>query len=333
MESHESISHMDILVHEQPTYQIYFDHIDDENTYINAYIIKCIKSQKKILEVTDIYGNNIDINQDMNAEIIKRYQNYYFYDFYKEYEHAYNNMIYMVYFGTPNIDVNTYNYRTTEDFIANSCKYKLIRDKLSFTGMNYYYHRDGTILRKCFHTNGIIEGKFYGFWYIDRENYHVCAADIDYVNGNIHGNYIRYHTNGEIYIQCKFENNKIIEDFSVYDSHGNPNMNCNYDDGKINGKFTYMEHSNKYPYVQLIVTSYINSIEHGIRAVYHFDENVYKYKLVSTCEYENGEKNGIKMKYDIETNTATLFNRILSHFYYSYYFLKKLNFNISKKYT
>ena len=30
MESHESISHMDILVHEQPTYQIYFDHIDDE---------------------------------------------------------------------------------------------------------------------------------------------------------------------------------------------------------------------------------------------------------------------------------------------------------------
>jgi hypothetical protein len=217
----------------------YFDYIgtsdpkysfDPNALYINAYIVEYTNKgkytnkvkytyEKDIITITDINENIIDITDSINFDLIQRIKNPRYRDYYPTYDIARHNMIYIIYFGKP--EICNYNKYTINI-------YKTIRDKFVYTGNSYYYDKNGAIVRKCFHINGLIEGKFYGYHYscksqptTDRENLqirndydlststNVIIYEIDYVNGKMHGKYLKKYDNGQIHTECNFIDGKI----------------------------------------------------------------------------------------------------------------------------
>jgi antitoxin component YwqK of YwqJK toxin-antitoxin module len=278
-----------------------------KDPYDNVYIIEFISMNypynfriKKILNIYDINDNiiynsdnidnidNIDNPDEKYNKLIDKIQNIFISrnSIFFDYSHAKQNAIHEIYFGDLEIINQKYNYNNVYDdynFVHRSKKkYENILNNFTYSGMQYYYNNDGIILRKFFHNNGKIEGKYYGY---DLANPNNIIFDIDFVNGKIHGNYIHYYANGLIKMICKFENNKICGEFRSYHSDGKEAVKCNYIDGLICGEYIY----NRY---YTIVTNYINGKEDGIRYRY------YNNKLSATYEYKKGKKNGLMKVYD-----------------------------------
>jgi antitoxin component YwqK of YwqJK toxin-antitoxin module len=293
---------------------IYFDYLceidpkyssSSDDVYINAYIIKLFyDDNKNIIDVYDIDENVIDITDIKNADLIGRIKNAFCLDYYSTYDIARHNMIYIIYFGEPkSFDNNKYNINI----------YKTIRDKFLYTGDSYYYHKDGTILRKCFHINGSIEGKFYGYYYfynplpIDDGEYweppngyesfstYITTYDIDYVNGKMHGKYMKYHRNGQIQTELNYVDGKIIGKTYSYHEDGSIATECTYVDGKIEGK--YISYGLNCDNITVGISNYVNGKLNGKSRIYIYSSSKDTYTLTSDCDYVNDERDGIKNIY------------------------------------
>lgn len=274
---------------------IYFDYTCEENhkysdnsedTYINAYIVELFYDDKQnIINVFDIDGNNIDFNDIKNADLIERinYRTIYI-KYYPSYDIAKHNLIYEIYFGEPNPYGNIeYNINI----------YKTIREKYPYTGDSYYYNKEGNILRKCFHINGLIEGKFYGYY----SNSYDLNYDIDYVNGVMHGKYIKYHRNGKIENELNYIDGKIIGTTYSYHEDGNIATECTYVDGKIEGK--YISYGKIYnDNITIEIYNYVNGKANGKAYKYNYNYSQETYTLESDCDYVNNEKDGVKNIYE-----------------------------------
>jgi antitoxin component YwqK of YwqJK toxin-antitoxin module len=332
-EVHESIVMSD-TTSAKTSFFPYFDYIgvsdpkyssDPNATYINAYVVECLNNKKDIVSITDINENVIDITDSTNFDLKERINNVFCLYYYSTYDIARHNMIYIIYFGEPKM-FNDSKYDTHI--------YKTIRDNLSYTGNSYYYHKDGTILRTCFHINGSIEGKFHGYYYNGKpistdvgenwghpngENWehpngykwsttYILMYEIDYVNGKIHGKYIKKHRCGRNHFECDFENGNIIGLFREYRENGGLATECNYVDGKIEGNFiTYGEQGyvidrhNNHTYNDTIyvgITNYVNGLENGKSCNYTYSFSKNTYELNWDCNYVNGKINGNKNIYD-----------------------------------
>lgn len=284
---------------------IYFDYIcktepkysdNSEDTYINAYIVELFYDNKQniiiFINIKNIDENNIDLNEIKNADLIERinYRAIYI-QYYPSYDIAKHNLIYIIYFGEP------YTYHSNDNYNINI--YKIIREKYPYTGDSYYYDKEGNILRKCFHINGSIEGKFYGYHYFynplpidDGEywepsngygfkSYFITTYDIDYVNGVIHGKYIKYHRNGKIQNELNYVDGKIYNENITIE-------NYNYINGKANGKaYKYNYNYSQETYTLKSDCDYVNDERNGVKNIYEDG------KLYRTITYKNNKKNGL----------------------------------------
>jgi antitoxin component YwqK of YwqJK toxin-antitoxin module len=291
---------------------IYFDYLCEtdpkfsssiDDVYINAYIAECINNTKVIVTITDINENIIDSTDSTNFDLIERIKNAFCLDYYSTYDIARHNMIYIIYFGKPkSFDNDKYNINI----------YKTIRDKLSYTGVSYYYDIDGTILCKCFHINGSIEGKFYGYYYckplptVGGENWelpngyvlsttYITKYDIDYVNGKLHGKYIKYHRNGQIQTYLNYVDGKIIGKTYSYYEDGSIETECIYIDGKIEGE--YISYCRNYYNIIVGISNYVNGKLNGKSREYIYSSSKDTNTLTSDCDYVNGKRNGVKNIY------------------------------------
>lgn len=273
-----------------------------EDKYIDAYIVELFYDDKRnIINVFDIDGNNIE-----NFDLIKRIKNEFYVIAYPSYEIAKHNLIYEIYFGEPkSFDNDKYNINI----------YKTIREKYPYTGDSYYYNEKGNILRKCFHINGSIEGKFYGYYYfynplpIDDGEYweppngyesfstYITTYDIDYVNGKIHGKYIKYHCNGKIENELNYIDGKIIGKTCSYYDDGNIATECTYVDGKIEGK--YISYGRIYnENITIEIYNYVNGKANGKAYKYNYNYSQETYTLKSDCDYINDERDGVQNIYE-----------------------------------
>jgi len=297
-------------------YAIHFDYDGEDNPeyssnpdamFNSAYIVEFTKDYETeyftiISEIVDYNNNIIDITDTNNVDLIERINETCYIDLYKSYDIAKHNMIYIIYFVSPE-----YNFPDTNE--KNKDIYKKIRDNISYTGKNYYYNRDGVILRECFHINGNIEGKFIG--YTDPNSYspqHNKIYEIDYVDGKIHGKYIKKYHNKMPQMECNFENDKIIGKFMSYNNDNSEAVYCEYVDGNIEGIYICFGERNYCvrlngeriynDTIDVMVTNYVNNLENGKRCIYKYSCSEKKYYIKSECEYVNGMKNGIKNIYD-----------------------------------
>jgi hypothetical protein len=197
-------------------YAIHFDYDGVDNPkyssnpdamFNSAYIVEFTKDYETkdftiISKIVDYNNNIVDITDTNTIDLIERINEKCYINLYKSYDIAKHNMIYIIYFGCPD-------YNLSELSKKNKDIYKKIRNNISYTGKNYYYNRFGVILNECFHINGNIEGKFIG--YSEPNSYspqHNKIYEIDYVDGKLHGKYIKKFHNEMQQLLCNFENDK-----------------------------------------------------------------------------------------------------------------------------
>lgn len=260
--------------------------------YNGVYIVETTRNNDEnvIINIHDYNEIPIDISDLKNIDLIKKinynlpYLRYYMN--HETYNIARHNMIYTIYFGEPQNCLHSQ--------FNNIDIYSKIRDNLSYFGKNYYYHKDGTILRECFHINGKIEGKFIGYAYIPTK-YYVPIYEIDYVSGKIHGKYIKKNTDGNIMIKCDFIDGNIEGEFCSYHSSGELELKCTYVNGQIEGKYIMYDrrHNSTDDKIYVMVTNYTNGIENGKRSIYKYVFSTDTYILHANYDYVNGEKNGL----------------------------------------
>ena len=261
-------------------FAIYFDYLcknnpkysdNSDDKYINAYIVKLYYDDNlHIVDVFDIEGNNIDINDIGNADLIERINKGFYFDVYISFDIAKHNLIYTIYFGQPKKDLIGHKYN----------------------GNSYYYDKNENILRECFHINGKIEGKFIGY---DSISYYL-KYDINYVNGKMHGKYIKYYHNGQVQTELNIVDGKIIGKTYSYHDDGSIHTECTYVDGNIEGE--YITYGNKIYFSDIIVSisNYVNGKLNG--KSYDYSVSKDKYTIKSDCDYVNGKRNGVKNIYE-----------------------------------
>lgn len=316
-EAHE-ISHTDTIGDIDKTkFIIFFDYICESdpiysmylnNSYINAYIIE-IDNFDNIMNIFDIDEHKIDMTDTKNSDLISRLNSFYCSSYFSSYDIARHNMIYKIYF-------DEYSLRSGEKL---QDIYAQIKNKFSYTGKTYYYDTNGNILKEFFHINGNIEGKFIGYCPYK----HTQIYEIDYVNGKIHGKYIKTQNNGrpdiectfidgiidgkfyqyyneiQIAIECTYVDGKIHGDFRSFHPNGEIAMKCTYVDGKIEGEYMYFGGRNyNDDIIEVMFTNYANGVQNGIQCIYNYSLSQDIYTLKSDCDFVNGRKHGIKNIYN-----------------------------------
>ena len=297
----------------ETVFSIYFDYgcksdpkysskLDD--SYSGAYIVETNTNndEKVIINILDYNEIPVDISDLKNNDLIKKINNNVRLDnSYSSYDIARHNLIYTIYFGEPQ--------KFWNEPLYNMNIYSKIRDNLSYSGKNYYYYKDGTILRECFHINGKIEGKFIGYSYIPKPDknceynytgYYVPIYEIDYVSGKIHGKYIKKNTNGQILIECNFIDGNIEGELCVNHTSGELAVKCTYIYGQIEGKYIMYgsRHYRTADKINVMVTNYMNGKENGKRTIYKYVFSTDTFILNADYDYVDGEKNGVENIYD-----------------------------------
>jgi len=94
-------------------------------------------------------------------------------------------------------------------------------------------HDDETLWEKYFVLNGKKNGEYIQFGYLD--NYIIMKCN--YINDMLEGDYITYHSNGNINMKTIYHNNILHGECRTYYHTGQINEKYDYVDGKINGDY------------------------------------------------------------------------------------------------
>ena len=111
----------------------------------------------------------------------------------------------------------------------------------NYSGVFTDYYSNGTIKETYFHTNGVINGVYKSYYKNIINNDSKIFIECNYLNGKKHGIYKKYFYNGNINIQSFYTNDKLNDDYYVYNQYNLLTYHAKYDNGNI---ISYNIHNN-----------------------------------------------------------------------------------------